>query len=209
MTQDRPTKPTKKSPSDMNPNYIKLLKYFDVHSETPFLDGACKVRLLKSELRRDDERLRIIVPVRSSANIGFVDVDFDCVLGVLENPTYLSCCAYFPFRVPIDRCLSFAEFCVRASRELPIGRFDLNMDDGEFRFQTRALCGSDGVSESLVKIGFDFTALTADLYLKPFMDVLFTGISPKDALEAAGLNSAPAEHAYMGSFIHKRNRRTT
>lgn len=210
MTQERPTNPTQKGPPDMTTewtstrllNAMTLLNSFTCKSDISVLDGF---NLHAGDLQRGSELQMVTIPVRSSTGTATID----CVVGFEELPergNFLYCFANFPFKVPTDKRLSIAEFCVRASRELPIGRLELNMDNGEFCFHTRGLFGAI-FPEPHVRYVFVASALTADFYLPAFMSVLFEGVSPKDAVEAVLLEShkpVGPTMADLRSFIFRR-----
>ena len=86
-------------------------------------------------------------------------------------------------QVPIERIPALAEFLTRANYGLPLGNFEIDMNDGEMNFKN-SLDISDGeLTEAMVKTLLVFAMECANRYLPGIREVIGGG-EPKAAIEA-------------------------
>lgn len=85
--------------------------------------------------------------------------------------------------VPIERIGALAEFLTRANYGLPLGNFEIDMNDGEMNFKN-SLDISDGVlTTKMVQTLIVFSLECLNRYLPGIREVI-GGTAPKAAIEA-------------------------
>lgn len=96
---------------------------------------------------------------------------------------YLQICANLPFFVRDEKQrLSVAELITRANYCMPLGKFEMDMKDGEVRFHITHVIGELGLSSALIEKHFMTAYYTADRYFPAFMQHLHAGYTPEDAV---------------------------
>lgn len=89
---------------------------------------------------------------------------------------------YSPLRVPQGCRPAIAEAVVRANYGLRVGRFDLDVDDGQLLFHASQIL----VDETLCKEAIDrligTTMHMLDMYLPAFLSVIYGNEMPEDAI---------------------------
>ena len=76
-----------------------------------------------------------------------------------------------------------AEFIARANYGLPVGNFELDMDDGELRFKVGFPMPPEGATPELIAHTLDVTLGTLAHYHTPLVRTLFDGLTPAEAIE--------------------------
>jgi hypothetical protein len=102
-------------------------------------------------------------------------------------------CAFYsvlPVSVPPEKMPAAAEFITRANSGMMIGNFEMNYDDGEVRYKTSIDVRGDKLTFALIKQMVYANCGTMGRYLPGLMAVIFTDISPLDAI-AKVENSRP------------------
>lgn len=90
--------------------------------------------------------------------------------------------AYSPLRAPEGSRQAVAETIVRANYGLRLGKFELDIDDGEIRFQVGQLL-VDGALGSKAIDRIICTALDMlDMYLPAILSVIYANELPEDAI---------------------------
>ena len=103
---------------------------------------------------------------------------------------------YSPLRVPEGCRPAIAEAVARANYGLRLGKFELDLDDGELRFQMAQILTSDAVGEDVIDRMIGTTLNMLDMYLPAFLSVIYANELPKDAVgrvEAAYRRSSEAD----------------
>lgn len=124
----------------------------------------------------EDQRL-IMGAARCDA--GMLDV----LIAVGESPTSIELIIHLPFAVPEDRRATSAELSMRINRRLGVGRFDLDMDDGDLTFHAAipmegAVCTAEQFHSVL-----QHSVLSSIRYHRPFGRLVFDpDLTPKQAL---------------------------
>lgn len=98
----------------------------------------------------------------------------------LEQFVFYSIC---PSRVPASKRLAMAEFITRANCGLILGNFEMDFEDGEVRYKTSIDVEDDRLSPALVKRLIYTNVWMMDRYFPGIMAVIFTSISPKEAIQ--------------------------
>jgi hypothetical protein len=103
---------------------------------------------------------------------------------------YLQICANLPFFVRDEKQrLTVAELITRANYCMPLGKFEMDMKDGEVRFHITHVIGELGLSSALIEKHFMTAYYTADRYFPAFMQHLHAGYTPEDAVFHSELDS--------------------
>jgi hypothetical protein len=88
-----------------------------------------------------------------------------------------------PVNVPPNRLAAMAEFIARANYGMIIGNFELSYEDGEVRYKTSIDVEGDELSFPLIQQMVYANVATMDHYLPGLMTVIYTDISPAQAIE--------------------------
>ena len=83
-----------------------------------------------------------------------------------------------------------ADFICRANYGLKCGNFELDMDDGQIRYKVYVDCRADIPAESVIKNSVYCPAAMFERYGDGILDVIFQGVSGKDAVSKCEDNSA-------------------
>jgi hypothetical protein len=107
---------------------------------------------------------------------------FRVVAHVDEEADLFQVYGYSPIRVP-EGCLSaIAEAVARANYGLRVGKFELDFNDGEIRFQASQVLVYDAVGEEVIDRLIVTTMAMLDMYLPAFLSVVYGNEEPKDAV---------------------------
>ena len=82
-----------------------------------------------------------------------------------------------------------AELITWANYCMPLGKFEMDMKDGEVRFHITHVIGELGLSSDLIEKHFMTAYYTADRYFPAFMQHLHAGYTPEDAVFHSELDS--------------------
>ena len=85
--------------------------------------------------------------------------------------------------VPIERIPAVAEFLTRANYGLPLGNWEIDMNDGEMNFKNSVDVSGGELTEGMVKTLLVFAMECANRYL-PGIRTVIDGSAAKTALEA-------------------------
>ncbi len=142
---------------------------------TDFMDG--RGYLYSS----DPEKQRI------GFTMGSKEADYRFSIRITHGGDYLQFVAYCPFRVKQELRASVAELITRANYGMLIGKFEMDMSDGEVRFHISHLI--DGILLSPDTVGrlYRSCLYTLDRYLPAFMQHIHAGYTPEDAVFHAEL----------------------
>ena len=89
-----------------------------------------------------------------------------------------------PIQVPSDRWSAVAEFLTRANYGIPIGNFEMDLDNGEIRFKTGIDIEGDHLSTALFKGIVQANLMMMARYLPGIIRVGLEGVSPMTAIKA-------------------------
>ncbi|NLY01882.1 MAG: YbjN domain-containing protein [Rhodopirellula sp.] len=138
----------------------------------------------------NDERQSICTDLRGDIGVyrvvAHVDADGDLfqVLG------------HSPLLVPEGSRPAVAEAVARANYGLRVGKFEIDLDDGELRFQASQILTDETVGEAVIDRLISTTMSMLDMYLPAFLSVIYGNELPKDAIrcvEAAGCGRRESE----------------
>ena len=101
-----------------------------------------------------------------------------------------------PVRVPVGGRPSVAETIARANYGLKMGKLEMDVDDGELRFQVSQLLTEDALDDMVIDRLMGLTMAMLDRYLPAVLSVIYGNELPKDAIrcvEPRPLGSGEAE----------------
>ena len=90
-----------------------------------------------------------------------------------------------PLSAPAERRAAVAEFLTRANYGLPVGNFEMDLDDGEVRFKTAVDLADALVTDGLIRSLIHANVVLMDRYVKALHDVAIQGGDPAAAIKAA------------------------
>ena len=89
---------------------------------------------------------------------------------------------YAPVRVPEGARPSIAETIVRANYNLRIGKFEMDYDEGDLRFQAIQILTEDSLEDAIIDRLIGTTMGMLDGYLPAILSVIYGNELPKDAV---------------------------
>lgn len=119
--------------------------------------------VLRTDLRGEVATYRVVARVEA-------EVDLFQVFG------------YCPLRMPEGCRPAIAEATARANYGLRLGKFELDLDDGELRFQIAQILIGESVGEEVIDRLISTTLNMLDMYLPAFLSVVYANELPKDAI---------------------------
>ena len=165
----------------MNAAYEKLIQHLDDRDVRYLTNGES--RSICADFRCDVGSYRIIAAVDAES-------DLFQVFG------------YSPVRVPEGARPAVAETIARANYGLKVGKFEMDVDAGELRFQAAQILTEDSLEESVIDRLLGTTMSMLDMYVPAVLSVVYGNELPKDAIrcaEAGRCNSDEAEGNERGA----------
>jgi hypothetical protein len=107
---------------------------------------------------------------------------WSCFAQALEERYQFVFYSIIPNKAPEERRPAMAEFLTRANYGLLIGNFEMDFSDGEIRYKTSIDVEDDELTPALLKQLLYANVLTMDRYWPGIMAVLYSDISPTDAI---------------------------
>jgi hypothetical protein len=107
---------------------------------------------------------------------------WSCFAQALEERYQFVFYSIIPNKAPEERRPAMAEFLTRANYGLLIGNFEMDFSDGEIRYKTSIDVEDDELTPALLKQLLYANVLTMDRYWPGIMAVLYSDISPADAI---------------------------
>lgn len=109
---------------------------------------------------------------------------------ITHDDTYLQVTANYPFNVREEKLRpSTAELITRANYCMPLGKFEMDMADGEVRFHITHVIGELGLTSEMIEKHFMTAYFTTDRYFPAFMQHIHAGYTPEDAIFHAELDT--------------------
>jgi hypothetical protein len=87
-----------------------------------------------------------------------------------------------PVLVPEGCRPAAAETIARANYGLRLGKFELDLDDGEVRFQVSQILVDDAVGQTVIDRMIGTTVTMLETYLPALLSVIYANESPKEAI---------------------------
>jgi hypothetical protein len=108
---------------------------------------------------------------------------------ITHEDDYLQVTANYPFNVREEKLRSStAELITRANYCMPLGKFEMDMADGEVRFHLTHVIGELGLTSEMIERHFMTAYFTMDRYFPAFMQHIHAGYTPEDAVFHAELD---------------------
>lgn len=111
-----------------------------------------------------------------------------CIFRVTHRDEVFSIFVHYPVMVKADRRGSVAELINRANFGICLGKFEMDMADGEVRFHLSHLMQDQQLEEETIKKLFCAALTTADRYFPALMQLLHGGLTPEDAVFMAEID---------------------
>ena len=92
---------------------------------------------------------------------------------------------YSPVRVPKGALPAVAETVVRINCCLKVGKFELNYDEGDMRFQAAQILPDDNLEDETIQRLLGTTMAMLNAYLPAVLSVIYGNELPQDALRHA------------------------
>lgn len=132
--------------------------------------------------RADNERKLLTFCVSGEA------AEYNCALYISHDDEVLQIQIDIPVAARNARFRAIAtEFVARANHRLVVGRFDLDVDKGQFRYHVGHPFGERLVDETIGRL-MGTALATADRYFPALMRVLYGGHTPADAVYLSELD---------------------
>ena len=148
----------------MNAAYEKLIQHLDEHN-VRYLTGGDSQSIC-ADFRGEVGTYRIIAQVES------------------ENELF-QVFGLAPVRVPEGCRPAIAETIARANYGLRVGKLEMDMDDGELRFQVAQILADDNLDGSVIHRLIGTAMGMLDRYLPAILSVIYGNELPKDAIRCA------------------------
>jgi hypothetical protein len=165
----------------MNAAYEKLIQHLDEREVRYLTNGES--RSICADFRCDVGTYRIIAAVDA-------DSELFQVFG------------YSPVRVPEGARSAVAETIARTNYGLKVGKFEMDVDSGELRFQAAQILTEDCLEETVIDRLLGTTMSMLDMYLPAVLSVIYGNELPQDAIrcaEAGRCQSGEAEGNERGA----------
>ncbi len=108
---------------------------------------------------------------------------------------------YSPFVIPEQERLKVAELIMRINYTLFLGRFEMDMDEGEIRVCTTVCIEGSHLSQEMISIMENHTLLTIDDYFPVLMSVVHGDKTPQQAFEIYKSNALDSEESNETGII--------
>ena len=116
----------------------------------------------------------------------------------VEDDLFQVAC-FSPLRIPEGSRRDIAEAIVRANYGLRVGKFEMDFEDGEIRFQASQILDGDAEGETVGEAVIDRMIGTAvkmmETYLPAFLAVLYGNEAAEDAIRRVEATSASVDTA--------------
>jgi hypothetical protein len=145
----------------MNDAYEKLIQHFDAHEIRYLTNGDSQT--VWADFRGAVGSYRLVAAV--DANDGLFQVF-----------------GYSPVYVPEGCKPAIAETLARANCGLKVGKFEMNYDQGEVRFQAAHILADSGLEDETIQRLMGTTMSMLNMYLPAVLSVIYGNELPKDAV---------------------------
>lgn len=131
--------------------------------------------------KHDEEKRRFVLGMRLDNE----DVDGCTLLITARDDEDLSCKAIYEFNVPEKKRAAIVEYITRANYGLFLGCFQMDLNDGEVLYQTAGVFYDHRPDQSEIRRIVQVGIHMAERYGQGFYDVMYKGVTPEAAIEAA------------------------
>ncbi|MFZ1006958.1 MAG: YbjN domain-containing protein [Candidatus Sulfotelmatobacter sp.] len=102
-----------------------------------------------------------------------------------EDDSLFQVFGYSPVRVPIGSRPAVAETVVRANYGLKVGKFEMDYDEGDLRFQAAQILPDDNLEDQTIHRLMGTTINVLNIYLPAILSVIYGNELPKAAISHA------------------------
>jgi hypothetical protein len=131
------------------------------------------------------------VRYRANTDAGSICVDFQGDVGtyrviasVDDDGELFEVLGFASVRIPEGARPSIAETIVRANYGLRVGKFEMDYDDGELRFQVAHVLTDGVLDDTIIARSFGTAMTMLDRYLPAILSVVYGNELPKDAVRS-------------------------
>jgi len=89
---------------------------------------------------------------------------------------------FAPIRIPEGCRGAVAETITRANHGLRVGKFEMDFDDGELRFQAAQIVADENLDDAVISQLIGTTIGMCDRYLPAVLSVVYANETPRDAV---------------------------
>ncbi len=122
-------------------------------------------------------------------NIGTEQANYRCYLFTDEERDLMQIFGLAPVKVPEGDRRDVAELIVRANFGLQVGKFELDMEDGEVRYHIAHIMQGLGLEDALIRRVISTTLAMLDRYMPAVLSVIYGNESPADAVRFVESNA--------------------
>ena len=126
---------------------------------------------------------------RINFNVAGHHADYRVQLRITHEGEYFQIVLHYPFRIRDEKMrLSVSELVTRANYKMLLGKFEMDLSDGEIRFHVAHLIEGGLFTEETVERIYISSLFTMDRYFPAFMQHIHAGYTPEDAVFHAELD---------------------
>ena len=118
-------------------------------------------------------------------------VDSYQVLTFIRDDERFTTLTAFPIKIPEGKRRQAAEFIARANYGMILGCFEMNPEDGQLQFKDTCLCGDTLMDPKIIERHIDVGFRMCDRYGPALLEMLYGGLSPREAVEKAEADIRP------------------
>ena len=108
--------------------------------------------------------------------------------------------AMWPTLIAAEKRGVVAEYLTRANWGLMLGNFEMNFDAGEVRYRTSLDVEGGVLTPKMVKTQVEVNLGTIDRYAKGLLSILFTGVTPTEAIAEVNATNAVKQLAAQAAM---------
>lgn len=116
-------------------------------------------------------------------NVSGEAATWDTIIKCIDEYQQLIIYSVCPNKSSAEKLESIQEFLTRANFGLKFGNFELDLADGEIRFKTSVQFAGEVTPDEMIEECLSLNIATFDRYLPGILQVIFTDILPKTAID--------------------------
>jgi hypothetical protein len=110
---------------------------------------------------------------------------FDCLIAVNAQDNCVQLTGLIPIGVPSEKRREVCDLLALINWRLALGKFQMDLDNGELRFQGTALYSQGNLADEVMRQLIGRCAVSIDNFFPAFAAVIFANKSPKEAFDGA------------------------
>ena len=104
---------------------------------------------------------------------------------IRQSPRVLITYIYHPISILKPSRQKASEFVTRSNYGLPLGNFELDMEDGELRFKLSIPFFKEAIPLELIRFSINTALSTLSYYHTPLVQILYNDVQPRIAIQLA------------------------